>query len=109
MQKVTMEDLGKIYTLSEVSYSPDGTAAAFVVSQAQVKENKYTSSIWVLENGVPRKLTSGGAESSYLWLDEESSPEIGRNPTSRNRVRPVQYTTGLTSMAVKRKNCLRSL
>ncbi|HJB26143.1 MAG TPA: S9 family peptidase [Firmicutes bacterium] len=97
MQKVTMEDLGKIYTLSEVSYSPDGTAAAFVVSQAQVKENKYTSSIWVLENGVPRKLTSGGAESSYLWLDEESllfpgdrkkshKPEPGQACTVYNRI-----------------------
>ena len=72
MQKVTMEDLGKIETISEVSYSPDGKAAAFVVNRALIRENKYASFIWVLENGIPRKLTSGGAESSYLWLDGEN-------------------------------------
>ncbi len=72
MQKVTMEDLGNIYMLSDVSYSPNGKAAAFVVNQALVKENKYSSCIWILENNTPRKLTTGGSESSYLWLDSEN-------------------------------------
>ncbi len=42
MQKVTMEDLGKIEMLSEVSYSPDGKAAAFVVSRALIKRTDTT-------------------------------------------------------------------
>ena len=47
MQKVTMEDIENIKCLSEVSFSPDGKAAAFVETAASVKENRYLSNIWV--------------------------------------------------------------
>lgn len=72
MKKVTMQDLGEISCLSEISYSPDGKAAAFVVSKPSIRENKYHSTIWVWENGVSRKLTTGGAESSFLWLNNQT-------------------------------------
>lgn len=72
MQKITMEDLGNISTLSQLSYSPNGEAAAYVVSEANVKENCYHSWIWVMEHGVSRKLTNGGSEGTFIWLDDET-------------------------------------
>ena len=71
MKKVQIDDFGKMNFLSDLSVSPDGKALAFVCSQANVKENKYNSSIWIMENGKCRKLTTGGSESGPMWLDEE--------------------------------------
>lgn len=71
MQKVTMQDLGALRFVSDISWSPNGEAAVFVQHSADIKENCYKSAIWVLEKGVCRRLTTGGSESSPQWLDEE--------------------------------------
>ena len=72
MQKVTMQDFEQIRCLSQVAFSPNGKAAAYVVSQPSLKENSYLSYIWVLEDGISRKLTAGGEESGFLWLDDQT-------------------------------------
>ncbi len=66
MQKIQIDDFSCVKMLSQLSLSPEGTKAAFVVSQAQVKGNKYVSNIWLLEDGKTRKLTNGGAEQPDL-------------------------------------------
>lgn len=72
MQKISIEDFASVQFLSQLSCAPNGEKIAFVVSQAQVKPNKYTSNIHLLENGKVRKLTGGGAEKSLTWLDDET-------------------------------------
>ena len=77
MQRITMEDFGNIHCLSQLQYAPDGKAAAFVVTRADVKKNEYLSEIWLMEKQqdaftAPRKLTAGGKESSFLWLDGQN-------------------------------------
>lgn len=72
MKKVLMEDIGEFKFLSELSYSPNGERAAFVVTKADVAENCYKSTIWLLEGDKCRKLTSADKESSYLWLDDQN-------------------------------------
>ena len=72
MQKVTMQDFEQIRCLSQVAFSPNGKAAAYGVSQPSLKENSYLSYIWVLEDGISRKLTAGGEESGFLWLDAQT-------------------------------------
>lgn len=97
MNKITMEDLGNIRCLSEVTCSPNGKAVAFVVSQADVQKNRYRSNIWVHENGKARKLTTGDKESSFIWLDDETllfpgdrrkenPPKPGQEQTVYNRI-----------------------
>lgn len=71
MKKVTMEDMDQYRFLSQLSYSPDGSRAAFVVSQTSIPENRYVADIWLLEKGSPRQLTKTGNVRSFLWLDEE--------------------------------------
>ena len=71
MEKVKIDDFGKLNYLSDLTCSPDGKAVAFVMSQADVKENCYKSAIWVMEDGKCRRLTTGGSESAPMWLDEE--------------------------------------
>ena len=72
MKKVLMEDIGEFKFLSEISYSPNGERAAFVMSRADIAENCYKSTIWLLENDKCRKLTSAEKESSFLWLDDQN-------------------------------------
>lgn len=72
MQKITIDDFAAVKSLSEISYSPDGKRAAFVLAQPNVKENKYKSNIYLLEGGQTRKLTSGGDAKGITWLDNET-------------------------------------
>ena len=70
MQKIQIDDFSYVKMLSQLSLSPEGTKAAFVVSQAQVKGNKYVSNIWLLEDGKTRKLSNGGGARGLAWLGE---------------------------------------
>ena len=91
MQRITMEDFGNIHCLSQLQYAPDGKAAAFVVTRADVKKNEYLSEIWLMEKQqdaftAPRKLTAGGKESSFLWLDG-AEPAVPRRPQKGPRAK----------------------
>ena len=46
MQRITMEDFGNIHCLSQLQYAPDGKAAAFVVTRADVKKPDSGPYIW---------------------------------------------------------------
>ena len=59
MKKVCIDDFSKIYSLSELSVSPDGKTLVFVQTRADVDKNSYISTIWVMENGSCRQLTFG--------------------------------------------------
>lgn len=72
MQKITINDFESVKSLSEISHSPDGSKASFVMSQAHVKENNYTSNIYLLEGGKTRKLTSAGNERATVWLNNDT-------------------------------------
>lgn len=70
---VVREDLYQFRFVSEVSLSPDGSLAAYVVTQAVKEENGYQSSIWVVDlvSGKNRKLAGRGGAKSPVWLDDE--------------------------------------
>lgn len=70
MKKVCIDDFSKIYSLSELSVSPDGKTLAFVQTRADVDKNSYISTIWVMENSSCRQLTFGEKDNSPIWLDE---------------------------------------
>ena len=47
MRSLQLNDFQHYRFLSALSYAPDGKAAAFVVSKADMEENGYESSIYV--------------------------------------------------------------
>lgn len=71
---VTREDLLEFHFLSEVSLSPDGRRAAYVVSRADREKNGYQNSLWVmdLETGDNRMAASRGGAGNPVWLDGEN-------------------------------------
>lgn len=71
MERVKIDDFGKVHFLSDLSLSPNGKTLAFVKSEADVGENVYKSAIWLWEGGNCRRLTTGGRDAAPLWLDDE--------------------------------------
>ena len=72
MQKVTMQDFEQIRCLSQVAFSPNGKAAA--CRQSAQPKGKQLPFLHLGTGGrhLPRKLTAGGEESGFLWLDDQT-------------------------------------
>ncbi len=71
---VTREDLFQFHFVSEVSFSPDGQWASYVVNQADQEENCYHSSIWAVNMGTKenRLMAARGEAKAPVWLDGET-------------------------------------
>lgn len=71
---VTREDLFEFHFVSEVSFSPDGQWASYVVNQADKEENCYHSSIWAVNMGTKENklLAARGGAKAPVWLDGET-------------------------------------
>ena len=66
MNPILLEDFSNFKYLSNVTFSPEGKSACFVVSEADLKNNDYKSNIYLRKDGKIRKLTSGNKEGSFL-------------------------------------------
>ena len=71
MKPVELEDLLHYRFLSSVRWAPDGSRAAFVVSQTDEDGKAYESRLWLYEKGALRQLTDLGKENRFVWLDSE--------------------------------------
>lgn len=74
MENLRLDDFTKYNFLSGLKYSPDGRKLAFVLHEMDIEENKYLSNIYIynMERDKSYKLTSGNAESSFLFKDENT-------------------------------------
>lgn len=72
MRPIAIDDFCAVRSLANVTFSPEGTTACFTVSQAKKEKNCYDSRLYTLKDGVVRALTSGGKESSFCYLDENT-------------------------------------
>ncbi len=74
MENIKISDLGDYRYLSEITASPSGKKAAFVVKKADTKNQGYDSWIYIVDfrGEEVRKLTSFGAESHILFEDEDT-------------------------------------
>ena len=70
MRSIQLDEFKHYRFLSALQYAPGGQAAAFVVSQADMEENAYESSIYLYEKGEVKRLTGLGKEAGFAWLDE---------------------------------------
>ncbi len=72
MKPIAIDDFCRFKFLSHVNFSPEGKSACFVVTTADQKKNEYHSCIYVLKDGKIRKLTNGGKERNFQYLDENT-------------------------------------
>lgn len=122
MQKVEVRDFLNFSFLSALSLSPDGQNIGFVRSQCDYGENGYRSYIWSLElkTGKTTRLTGGGKEKSFLWLDDSTilfpsgqSGKLTAPSTTYHRARldggePLPaFTVPLLAESIKRLDATR--
>ncbi len=74
MQKMTIEDIGRIKNAGNVVISPDGKHAVFTVNTPDVKKNGYDYNLWLydMESGEASQLTFLGKDRSAIWDDNET-------------------------------------
>ena len=74
MKPIAVDEFCNFKFLSNIEFSPDGKTACFAVSSADKKKNAYRSDLWVCDGngGKLRKLTSGGKERAFQYLDENT-------------------------------------
>ena len=72
MKPIAIDDFCRFKFLSNVTFSPEGKSASFVVTTADQKKNGYRSCIYMRKDGKIKKLTNGGKERSFQYLDENT-------------------------------------
>ena len=72
MRPIEIDDVLKFRYLSEITFSPEGGSACLAVTTADRKANGYKSYLYVYRDGKFSKLTSGGKERSFQYLDENT-------------------------------------
>lgn len=72
MNPITIETFTEFQFVSNVTFSPDGKAIAFVVQQADLKENNYKGDLYLYgcEDGSIKRLTSSEDVKSYVWTEQ---------------------------------------
>ena len=70
MDKLQRDEFYNYRFLSNLTVSPEKTAAAVTVWQADPKNNSYTSNIWVRKDQGFAQLTAMDKESSFIFDDE---------------------------------------
>lgn len=70
----TSETFLEYQFISDCQISPDGGYTAFIVKKADIKENGYTSQVYILNNktGELKQITSINSVGAYAWEDENT-------------------------------------
>lgn len=84
MKPVSISEFCNFTFLSNVKFSPDGNTLGFVVSKANLEENKYESSIYIRKGKEIQPLTSGGKEGNFLFQDNETILFLGNRTEDKS-------------------------
>ncbi|NIQ06353.1 MAG: S9 family peptidase [Candidatus Korarchaeota archaeon] len=73
MNQLENEDLKEYTFLSDVKFSPNGAHLCFNVHEPNLKENEYSSNLWIysLKEEELYQLTNSGKDQGFLWLNDE--------------------------------------
>lgn len=74
MEELQLDDFIHYKFLSNLKHSPDGKYACFVVSNANVEDNNYSSNLWLYNtaNKDLLQLTTLNKERAFSWLNNSS-------------------------------------
>lgn len=96
---VTPQDLGAFQPVSDPQISPDGSAVAFVVTRADLRENRNRSSLWlvpVAPHLTQRRLTNPerGSDRAPRWSPDGSQLAFISDRSGRPQVWIIDATGG---------------
>ncbi|MBR1759280.1 MAG: S9 family peptidase [Lachnospiraceae bacterium] len=95
MRSIEIDDFCKMKFLSNVTFSPEGGSACYVVTQIDKKKDAYVSHLYVRRGGEEFQLTTFGEEKSFQYLDEETILFRGKREEEKNPLISRFYTISL--------------
>ena len=72
MQPLKLNEFFNYRFLSNLTWSPDGKAAAVTVTTANPEDNGYDQNLWLYRGDGFRQFTALNKESSFIWDDENT-------------------------------------
>ena len=72
MKSVSVDAFSSFKFVSNMRYSPDGERLCFVVSEADMQKNCYTSDIYTMAGKKPLRLTGDGKSGAFTWLGSDT-------------------------------------
>ena len=72
MKNIKLDHFTEFQFISALRANREGDRAVFARSQANLKENKYESNLYLLEDGQTRQLTGDGEGRSFIWEDQDT-------------------------------------
>lgn len=74
MKHIGIDDFTSYHYPTGLTMAPDGKHGAMAVVDANEKDNRYDSCLWIYdaEDGSIRQLTTGKKERNFIWLDSET-------------------------------------
>ncbi|MCQ2446193.1 MAG: S9 family peptidase [Clostridia bacterium] len=106
MKKITLDEFSNLAFLSSPTFSPAGKHFCFVMSHADKHENKYTADIYELKGKKLRRITSGGKERGFQFLDEDTilfpgDREGKKEPTIETKFYQISLSGGEATLAFR--------
>ncbi len=94
MKKIGVNGFSEFNYLSQLKVSKKGKIA-FIKSNAVVKDNKYISDLYLLdENNNAKKMTSSGDVSNFIWLDDNTLifPAVRKEKDKKEKKKNIPLT-----------------
>jgi dipeptidyl aminopeptidase/acylaminoacyl peptidase len=113
LRPMTVDDIMKVRYLMETALSPDGTQVLYAVSEADLKQGRYNTDLWMVPfaGGTPVKLTNApGRDDTPRWSpdgkkvgfvsDRDGKPQIWLiSPTGGEATKLTDSKTGMRDFA----------
>lgn len=72
MKPIAIDEFCRLQFLSNVTFSPSGGTACFTVTNADKEKNSYRSYIYMMKDGHITRLTGGGKERAFRYIDDDT-------------------------------------
>ena len=99
LKPVPVDGFARFRYLSHPQFSPSGKTLCYVVTEADTEKNGYKSYIYKRRDGKDTKLTAGGKESGFIFLDENTllfggDRDPGKEPTTECKYYTISLDGG---------------
>ena len=100
MKPLKLNEFFNYRFLSNLTWSPDGKAAAVTVTTANPEDNGYDQNLWLYRGDGFRQFTALNKESSFIWDDENTILFAGARLASDQRRMETEEITVFNRISI---------
>ncbi len=105
MEKLFLDDFINYKYLSSLEFSPNSNFTAFIKSQIDISENKYNSSIELLDNTykTTENLIDLEENTNFIWKDEQTIIFTDHSPKDKSKRKKKEAFTSIYEIDIYQK------